>query len=654
MTPAPQEVYEFGSFRLEVDERRLTRGGVGVPIAPKLFDTLVVLVRGRGRLVLKETFVKEVWPDAFVTDVTLAHNISALRKILGHTDTNALIETVAKKGYRFVAPVQQADPASAAGGSDSPPSDVLTADPQPSAASASEEPTATPRERAAPSKSIRHVRRVLAAAAVAAAIVLLVLAVLLTTRRNPSSLSAPDRPTPVRTLAVLPFTAVGDADPVLETGLADTLIARLGGVPDLKVRPLSAVRRFAGKTDRNAMTVGRQLDVDVVLEGTVVRDRDTVRVRAHLVQVAGGAVIWSASFDEPAGDVLRLQDALVSQVAATVMPQLRGPGSRVSGVGTTNAKAYEAYLKGRYFFARRDGAGLRRAIDFLETAVRLDPGYALAHNALADAYHSLGGSGFAPQGVMIPKAKAEAQAALALNPTLADPWATLALIAMNYDWQWDEAERLYRRALAVDPRNATAHAWYGEYLGYLGRFDEGLLELRTALTLDPLSLVIATDIGRVLILARRYDDAVRQIQGVLEMDPDFQRGRDWMAIALSLAGRHNEAVAFLRHPVSPQDEADLSVTLAPLLARSGKRAAARAKIEQALAVERSTGSYHYPPYYAIAFGSVGDLDRGFAELDRMCVERTTNVINLKVDPVFDPFRRDPRFDALLHRVGLAR
>ena len=458
---------------------------------------------------------------------------------------------------------------------------------------------------------------------------------------------------PVRTLAVLPFTPVGQADPVLEIGLADTLIGRLGGLRDLTVRPLGAVRSFSG-ANRDAIAVGRQLKVDAVLEGTVERRGGTTHVQANLVRVADEVVIWSAAFNAPGDGLLRLQDALVAQIASALLPKTGGsPSPRVNTVGTGNPLAYDAYLKGRYFFARRDRQSLLRAMEHLETAVRLDRGYALAHNALADVYHSLGGSGFAPQQVMIPKTKLQAHTAHELDPTLADPWATLALIAMNYDWEWDEAERLYRRAIALDPNHATAHAWYGEFLGYMGAFDEGLAELRLAHTLDPLSLVIATDIGRVLILARRYDEAIREIGSVLDVDPTFQRGRAWMAVALSMAGRHDEAFRYVVAPESTRDEADHCLTLAQMLARAGRVEEAESRIRQAREAERASGSYHYPPAHAIAYGYVGDLDKGFAELERMIEERTTNVINLRVDPGFDAFRRDRRFGALLERVRLA-
>ena len=241
----------------------------------------------------------------------------------------------------------------------------------------------------------------------------------------------------------------------------------------------------------------------------------------------------------------------------------------------SSATAQQAYLRGRYFWGRRKPDGLRKAVEYLEEAVRLDPSYALAHAGLADAYVILSGYSLAAQHETIPKARRAADRASTLDPTLAEPYATLALIAMNYDWDWAGADRLYRRAIELNPNFATARAWYREYLAFLGRFDEGLTQIQRAHELDPLSLIIATDIGKVLIIARRYDAAVAQLTTVLEMDLHFDPARNWRLSALGYRGSHDEAIAEVERSQMKSDPAGALTGMVILNARAGRDAAAR-------------------------------------------------------------------------------
>ena len=629
MTPGDREIYGFGPFRLDVADRRLSRDGVDLPVPPKLFDTLALLVRARGRLVEKEAFMRDVWPDTFVTDVTLAHNISALRKLLGNGEATPYIETVPKKGYRFTTTVE------------------LVGEQEESPA-----PVEHPADPAVP--AVRRVTATLSRLALAAAVLVIGGAgVWLASMRTPLVSALPDGPA-IGSLAVLPFQSLGttELDRVLELGLADSLITRLSRVPELNVRPLSAVRPLAGSAVDSA-DAGRRLRVDAVLEGHVQRDGDVVRVTTRLVRVNDNTVIWSGTFEDRAGSVFALQDAMAAQVTTALAPRLSSEArARVTESGTVSAAAQQAYLKGRYFLSRRTREAIHKAVDQLEEAVRLDPAYALAHAALAETFVILPGyDPTANQHEHIAKSRAAAERALAIDPTLAEAHTTLALIAINYDWDWAGADRRFRRAIELNPNYATARAWYGEYLAFMGRFDEGLTEIRRAHALDPLSLIIATDIGKVLIIARRYDEAVAHLTTVLEMDPHFDMARNWRLSALGYRGSHDEALAEVERTQAKSDPTGALSSQVILHARAGRMDAARRACEQLRAAARTQPVSAF--LLALAYMSGGESDRAFEQLERLYDQRAPGVIAFKVDPAFDLFRSDSRFDALLRRVGLA-
>jgi serine/threonine-protein kinase len=250
---------------------------------------------------------------------------------------------------------------------------------------------------------------------------------------------------------------------------------------------------------------------------------------------------------------------------------------------------------------------------------------------------------------MIPKARAAARQALTLDPNLAEAYTTLALIAMNYDWAWEEADRLYLKAIELNPYYATAHAWRGEYLAFMGRFDEGLAELRRGQELDPLSLIIATDVGKVLLLARRYDEALTQLKNVLDIDAHFAPARHYVASAYFFLRRWDDVSAALAARSLPDDSPNRLVDMITYYGSTGQIELARKHLDRLVAVPTET--FVSPLLMVLAYMYVGDLDRGFEWLDRMCDERSPGIIGFKVDPLFDPFRTDPRFKHVLRRVG---
>jgi len=457
----------------------------------------------------------------------------------------------------------------------------------------------------------------------------------------------------IQSLAVLPFKTLGPRarEPVIELGLADTLISRLSRVGELTIRPIGAVRRY-DSPGVDPILAGRALHVDGVLDATIQQTDEDVRVIVNLRRVADGRTLWSGTFQERAAGVFAIEDTIATQVASALVPELTGEArSRLARRGTFDRGAQSAYLRGRYFWGKRTQEALRKGIAELDEAVRLDPGYALAHAGRADAYVLLGGYSIQSQAESMPRARVAAERARELDPTLAEPYASLALIAMNYDWQWAEAERLYRRAIDLDPNYAIAHAWYGEYLAFMGRFDEGIAENARARELDPLSLNIVADGGKILQLARRYDAEIALLTPALEMDPGYVTAHIWLGSAHAYLGRREEALAHFHHPGVPQDDPSTLCGLVFVHGLFGEMGEARVYLRRLEAI--ASRAYVSPVMLAMSCGWVGDLDRGFYWIDRMLDERAPGVICLKSDPGLDMFRKDRRFVARLQRAGFA-
>jgi serine/threonine-protein kinase len=475
---------------------------------------------------------------------------------------------------------------------------------------------------------------------------------------RPAATPTGSSPPRISSLAILPFTATfsGEESEHLGPGLADALTVRLHRLPSITVRPASAVATFEQRSS-DPVAFGRALRVDAVLFGTARALGARLIVDAQLVKIADGSIVWAERFDEAAADLLALEDTIATKVVGSLAITLTADERRsIRQRGTTVPAAHDAYLRGRYIWNRRSWEALRQALAYHEQAVRLDPNYALAYAGLADAYVLVGGYHLTGQHETIPKARAAAERALALDPTLAEPHTTLALIAMQYDFDWEGAEREYQRAIAINPNYATAHAWYGEYLAFMGRFDEGLAEFARARELDPLSLSIASDVGKALFLARRYEAAITELNKVLEADPQYGPALLWRENSYAQLGRYEDALADhrARFPggVASTEDAGRLTDAIVVHGMAGRRDLARqnlAPFARLLATK-----YVSPMWAALVYAHVGDLDRGFEWLERMYQERTPGVIGFKVDPSFDVFRRDPRFENLLRRVGLAQ
>jgi DNA-binding winged helix-turn-helix (wHTH) protein/TolB-like protein/Tfp pilus assembly protein PilF len=595
----PGGAYHFGPFWFDIRERLLHRGAQAIPLTPKAAETLYHLLSRHGALIEKSELMQLVWPETFVEEATLAQNIFTLRKLLGD-DGQRMIETVPRRGYRFIAPVsEQTD------------------------------------------HRVASRRR---AYSVALAIVALVGVAAVWTARSPLRHARADMPT----IAVLPFHPIGDdRDEYLGVAMADALISRLSNIRGVLVRPTSAVRKFTAS--RDPIAAGRELSVRSVLEGTIQRAGETIRVTVQLIDVDRDAPLWSDKFDVHVSDVFSLQDHISDQVARALVVNLGGHARYY----TENEDARRDYLRGRYFWNKRTMEGYARAIESFESAIRKDPSYALAYAGLADSYALLGSmtNRYVPRRIAMPRALAAANRALQIDDTLAEAHASLGFIKMHYQWDCKGGEREFRRAIELNPGYATAHHWYAYELAALKRLDEAIHEIREAQKADPVSIIINTDVADILIFARRYNEAAAQARRALELDPNFPLAYWVLGRAYAGEGKFADEIATARKGLElDPDRVDLLLNAADGYQRSGHSAEATRALDE---WRRRTAS-RYDTFYGGVWVAImsGQRDEAFALLEQQYREHSGTIILLNVDPSLDSIRSDPRFLELVHRVGL--
>lgn len=619
-------VYEFREFRLDLGNKLLLRNGIPIPLAPKVFDTLTLLVERSGQLIEKDEFVRHLWPETFVEDAALAENISRLRRALGDAESQRIIATVPKRGYRFIAEVRRVDGADTS------------------------ETAAVPRQaRLSP----WHWPRL----ALLAASLLLLLGVTYVYFRRPVSGFSRGPAVPIRSLAVLPLENLS-RDPDQEyfaDGMTDELITQLAKISSLRVISRTSVMRYKA-TQKPLPEIARELNVDAVVEGTVLRSAERVRVNAQVIQANPERHLWAERYDRPLGDVVNLQGELAREIAQAIRIKLTPQEqTRLADLPAVNREAYEAFLKGRYFWSKRTEETTKKAIEYFQQATEKDPHYALAFTGIADSYISLA-LGEALQEVLppkeaFPKARAAVDRALEIDETLAEARASLGHIKFQYDRDWSGAEKEFQRAIEVNPNYANAHQWYALQLMWMGRLDEALNQVKRAQELDPLALVINANVGFILAGAQRYDQAVEQCHKTLEMDPNFALAHFRLGQIYILKGTYAEAIPELHKAIalsggSPRASAELGLAYAGL----GKRSEAL-KLISGLK-ELSKRRYVSPFDFAVIYGGLGDKDRTLEWLEKAYAERSTSLNLLKMSPAFVNLQSEPRFTELVRRIGL--
>jgi len=460
-------------------------------------------------------------------------------------------------------------------------------------------------------------------------------------------------------LAVLPFeNLTGDAgQEYFSDGLTEEMIAQLGRIDPQHMGVIARTSVMHYKNSPEQLDqIGRELGVQYVLEGSVRRDSDKVRITAQLIRTKDQTHVWTHQYDREVNSLLSLQGEIAQEISDAIQVTLgeRKPGE-VSPPPIPHAPksyaAYDLYLQGRYFWNKRTTQGLQQAVECFEQAIAKDPDYARAYAGLADSLALMSSYDVASPSVLIPKARAAALKALELDDKLAEAHASLALIAQNYDWDWQSAEKEYRRAIELDPNYATGHHWYAEHLAFRGRFDEAFAEIERARQLDPLSLIIQVDNGAILFFSRQYDRAIEQFQAVLKVEPTFPRAR-MMDYAYAQQGRYAEALADIEIWRRVDNTYWILIEEGYVYGRAGQPAEARRALEKLKLMNR--GGKIDPFGLVPVYVGLGDKDQAFAWIEKSIANHSPGPIALKVDPIYEPLRSDPRFQSVLQRLGLAQ
>jgi DNA-binding winged helix-turn-helix (wHTH) protein/TolB-like protein len=641
-----RHLYEFGPFQLDPPERLLLCDGQPVPMTPKAFDLLVVLVEKGGHLLEKDELLKTVWPGSFVEEGNLSVTVSFLRKALNDDrGLHKYIETVSKRGYRFVADVREVGELE----SMLPPlqRDESRGTGEENKAQEQRSPVAPKSATIAPGRILRWSSLLLAALGLGTLLIL----VKVIPRREGGTAQVQGL-VPIRSVAVLPFQTLGSkgGEEYLGLEMADALITRLANTGKIIVRPTSAIQKYAGE-ELSPQAAGQEQGVDAVLDGRIQREADRVRLTVQLIRVRDGVQLWGESFDREFTNIFALEDALSERVAQSIRLKLTGEESRrFTKRSTGRPDAYEAYVKGRYFWNKRTDKGLKKGLEYFRQAITLDPMFAEAYVGVADSYGTLGLYAVLPPKEAFPAAKEAAKRALEMDDGLAEAHATLGFIYFYYDWNGADAANEFRRALADNPNYAMAHSWYGESLAATGRYPEAVAEAQRALEDDPLSLIIGSNAGWTLSLAGKTDQAIEILRKAIEIDPSFPRTHYRLGRAYEQKKSYDMAISELEQAVSLSGgDACYKGSLGHAYAISGNTNQARKVLQE---LEERVGQPYVPAYaIGLVYAGLGDNDHAISWLQKAYEDRSTSIAFLKLDPELSSLHSDPRFEQLSRRIN---
>jgi TolB-like protein/DNA-binding winged helix-turn-helix (wHTH) protein/Flp pilus assembly protein TadD len=648
-------VVRFGTYEVSLQSGEVRKAGVKIRVQQQPLKLLEVLLERPGEVVTREELRSRVWPNESFGDFDQAVNIAIakLRSALGDSaDNPRYIETLPKRGYRFIADVSFVDAEGRTRKPESASADSAVTQPgrQFQVNGLAIPPVTEPGPQLpSPELTVAPKPRFWATGRLIMALSLVSLAILsilfFRSRRQP--------PTAIRSLAVLPLENLsGDASQnYFSDGMTDELITDLAQISALRVISRTSVMVYKGAR-KPLPQIARELHVDAVVEGTVLRAGDQVRITAQLIDAFTDKHLWSQSYQGELRDTLALQDRVARAIADQIQINLtpREQAALKSG-RVVNPEAYESYLKGRYFWNKRTADGLRVALAYFNQAIEEDPKYAQAYSGLTDTYALLGDWQYA---VMTPreaypKAKAAALRAVELDSALGEAHNSLAFVLDGFDWDLDAGGKEFRRAIELNPGYATAHHWYAWHLALLGRFDEAITEMRKAKGLDPLSLIINADLAELLILAHSYDESMRQSRKTIEMDPNFAMAHNQLGQAYLQQHMYEQAVVELQRAVQlSAGSPTVIANLARACALSGRRGDAL-KLLNGLKTS-STPGFSRASEIAAIYVSLGHKDEAMNWLEKGYPERFNPGVLIR--PGFDPLRSDPRFRDLAHRIGL--
>jgi TolB-like protein/DNA-binding winged helix-turn-helix (wHTH) protein/Tfp pilus assembly protein PilF len=641
-------IFRFGVYELDLKGCELRKHGIKLKLSEQPFQVLSVLLENPGEIVAREELRARLWQDDTFVDFDhgLNNAVMRLREVLGDSSDNPrFIETIPRRGYRFIAPVEDAllpaSPVFVAEKTSMPPAEI-----QPPVLVPSVAPGPAPTSSVSSQMSAAGFR-IAAVALVVAIGIGIFLYRRLATGGNPGLAYK-------KSLIVLPLENLsGDKDQdYFADGMTDELIANLAKIRSLRVISRSTAMAYKG-TRKPLSQIAKELNVDAVVEGTVLRVGNRVRITAELVQVSTEQHLWADTYESQMEDVLALQNRVSSAIVNEIRINLTAEEQERLGQSTAIAtEAYENYLKGRYYWNKRSDENLTKAIAYFETATRQDPQYALAYAGLSDCYAIIGAEIFGSMASSdaAPKAKAAALLALRLDPRSAEAETSLATVKFNYDWDWEGAAEGFQSAIQRNPSYATAYQRYSLYLMAMGRFQDGFEQINKARELDPLSISINFGLGWRLYLARQYDRGIEQLSNTLEMDPSYELPH-WV-LGMSYSEKHDftRAIPELRKAVELSRGSPLMISaLANAYGRSGDRVEAEKLIAQL--AEDSKKEYVSPYYLAVAYLGLREPETALDWLEKAYNDRSNGMVFLKVEPGLDAVRTNPRFIALQRKLN---
>ena len=636
------QIYRFAEFELLPSTGELRTNGSCVRLQEKPLQLLLALVESPQHLVTRDQLRKRMWDSNTFVDYELGINVAIkkVRDALGDSAENPrFIETIAKKGYRFLLPVEETGPE---------PSDARI----PAAIVANVPAVAVDKASAGTEASGKRRLLMLAMASCILGAAVFVVLGWGALKARWSSRGAQKK----ISLAVLPLEDLSPdhSDEYLSEGLTDELITDLAKVPGFRIISRTSAMQYKG-SHKALPQIARELNVDELVEGTVLRSENRVRVRVQLIQGSTDEHLWAEAYQRDVSDVLALQSEVARSIAVQIKIELTPPqNARVSAARKVDFEAYAAYLKGRYEWNKRTAEDLRRSIRYFQESIEKDPSYAQAHEGLAEAYSVLPDYDVMTPGESYPKAKAEALKALQLDPTLGEAHATLATVKQEWEWDWVGADRELGLALELGPASATVHQWYGEYLLRVGRIPESVDQMKEALELDPASPLMNAELGSVLYSARHYDQAIQQLRKAVEMEPRFPYAHSWLGFAYEQKEMRLEAIEEFQSAVSLSGGSPFfRAALAYGYGLAGQVSESRKISDDLTKLSSSRQSYVSPYDFALMHIGRGEREQALKSLEQVVAVRDTASDFLKTEPALDSLRSDPRFDLLVRRVGLA-
>lgn len=639
-------LFEFGPFQLDSQERLLFRNSEAVALPPKTLELLVVLVENCGHLLEKEELMKRLWPDSFVEEANLSHHVFALRKALGDGENgDAYIETIPRRGYRFVAKVKESDnDGNSQADSEARSRSLTPGSNRPQLAGQVVDDSRASEEgfnRSSRSAAAMKVAGTFLGLAVLVASILFV--------RSGSNSTARIDLERVRSIAVLPFSTIGlqKTDEYIGLAMADALITRLGSLDRLIVRPTSAILKYQnGQLD--VVAAAREMRVDAALAGSIQRSGDRMRLTVQLIRASDARTLWTEKFDEKAIDLFALEDSVSESVARSLLVELTAEQEKqLTRRSTDDLQAYKLYVKAQYFADRLDTA---KAREHYEQAIQRDANYAPAYLGMAGTYFQAELPGKERRA----KIAEWVSGALRIDDTLAEAHLALATIKIFFDWDWPGAEAEIQRTLRLKPNYARTHLIYARYWQALGRLDKATTEIKQAQDLDPVSFKFLQSGAQISYCARGYHQAIKQCQMALDIHPDSVETQELLALSYELGGMYEEAMATWRTALAVTGETRLLEAANEAFSRHGYKQARLLMLREKLRQlkEKSRRQYVHPINLAFVYSALGDKEQALKFLEMGFQEQEWALFEIKTRPEFKPLHAEPRFLALLQKMGL--